>query len=202
MQAANFIDKAKDPKAWRKHARALRQSADVLWGEFGKKLIAACLQAKEHETSPELEATLEFFETTKLLYGLALETALKAWIIKHDPSKIELRVIIDGRGEATSAELKTVGVSSSQGHNLLALAEAAGIFSVGFNSVLKTDNDRSAMRNICRDLGEVVVWRGRYPIPLASYEPMQLDPNVPNVAVAHYMRDWLDPILNALLQEK
>lgn len=174
----------------------------MLWDEFERTLIAACLKAKEHNNPPDFEESLEFFETTKLLYGLALETALKAWIIQNDPSKIELRVIIDGKGEATNAELKTVGVSSSQGHNLLALAEAAGVFTASFHSVLKTDSDRSAMRNICRDLGEVVVWRGRYPVPLASYEPMQLDPKVPNIAVAHYMRDWLDPIFNALLQEQ
>jgi hypothetical protein len=58
------------------------------------------------------------------------------------------------------------------------------------------------MRNICRDLGEVVLWRGRYPVPLASAKPLQFEPNAPQLAVAYYMRDWLDPVLDALLQGK
>lgn len=202
MQAAQFIERSKDAKAWRKHARALRRSADVLWQEFERSLLSAMRIGVSQGTEPDLDESIETFETTKLLYGLALETALKAWIIEHKPSEIEIRVTMDGSGEAKQAELKSIGVPSSQGHNLLALAEVAGLFTSTFASVLVTDTDRDAMRNICRDLGEVVVWRGRYPVPLASFEPLKLNPNVPAKALAHYLRDWLDPVLNALLKSE
>lgn len=202
MQAAQFIERSKDVEAWRKHARALRRSAQLLWQEFERSLLFAIQAGSSKGTEPNLDEAIETFETTKLLYGLALETALKAWIIEHKPSEIEIKVTMDGNGEAKQAELKNIGVPSSQGHNLLALAEVAGLFTSTFASTLTTDSDRDAMRNICRDLGEVVVWRGRYPVPLASFEPLKLNPNVPAKALAHYLRDWLDPVLDALLKGK
>jgi hypothetical protein len=180
----------------------LRRSANVLWEEFTRVLVDELATARRNKTEPNLDSALEAFETTKLLYGLTLETALKAWIVEHFPSKIEVRIVMDGMGEATHAELRAVGVPTSSGHNLLALAEAADIFGERFRSIIRTEDDQGAMRNICRDLSEVVLWRGRYPVPLASAKPIQLDPHAPRLAVAHYMRDWLDPILDALLQDK
>jgi hypothetical protein len=197
--AADFLKESRDPSAWRKHARALRRSGDVIWDEFLRMLLEAVDESRNRGVEPELDTAAEVFETAKLLYGIALETALKGWIVKHYPSKIEVRVAMDGTGQATQAELRTVGVPISSGHNLLALAEASGLFGERFQTVLVTDHDRRAMRNICRELGEVVLWRGRYPVPLASAEPVRLDPNVPPRAVAHYIRDWLDPVLDVLL---
>jgi hypothetical protein len=200
MIATELLDKAKDHNAWRKHAHALRRSANVLWDEFTRVLVEALAEARRNNTEPNLDAALETFETVKLLYGLALETALKGWIVEHFPAKVEVRVAMDGTGEATSAELRTVGVPVGSGHNLLALAEAAELFGDRFQFILRTDDDKSVVRNICRDLAEVVQWRGRYPVPLSSGVPLRLDPNVPARALAHFMRDWLDPVLDALLQ--
>ncbi|NHV25852.1 hypothetical protein [Burkholderia sp. D-99] len=198
MLATEFIEKSRDPIAWRTHARALRRSANVLWDEFARALVN---EAEVKGRSSNFAEAFEILETSKLLYGLALETALKAWIVEHVPSKIEVRVAMDGMGEAIHAELRAVGVPTSSGHNLLALAEAADLFGASFQSVLHHESDRRAVRNICRDLGEVVLWRGRYPVPLASTEPLKLDPSVPPKVVAHYMLDWLNPILDVLLDD-
>ena len=147
----------------------------------------------------DLEFAIEAVETAKLLYGLALETALKAWLIEHAPSKIEIRMTMAGDGSATHAELRSFGIHPNQGHNILALADAAGVFGPQFSHVWKTDSDIANMKTIFRDLGEVVVWRGRYPVPMASFDPVMHDPKVPFTALAHYFRDWLDPLLDALL---
>ncbi|MBN3754205.1 hypothetical protein G3N95_14735 [Paraburkholderia sp. Tr-20389] len=202
MTATDFLEQSRNPVAWRKRAAALRRSADLLWEEFCRVFIAAVAEARDGKAELDLEGTLEALEGAKLLYGLALETALKAWIIENHPSRIEVRVTMDGAGEATHAELKALGVPMSSGRNLLALAEAAELFGDRFQFVLRTDGDKQAMRNICRDLAEVVLWRGRYPVPLASADPTKLDPSVPPKAMAHYMRDWLDPVLDALLQHR
>lgn len=61
--------------------------------------------------------------------------------MEHYPSKVEVRVAMDGTGQATQAGLRTVGVPISSGHNLLAVAEAADLFGEGFQSVLATDHD-------------------------------------------------------------
>jgi hypothetical protein len=202
VQASEFLQKSKDPVEWRKHSRALRRSALALWGEFEETLLTAIRLGADNGTEPDLDEANEIFASTKLLYGLALETALKAWIIEKSPESIEIKVTMNGRGEAIHAELKSLGVSTTQGHNLLALADAAGIFAKDFSEVVKTDSDRNALRNIFRHLGEIVVWRGRYPVPLATFEPLALDPSVPAVAIEHYLRDWLDPVLDKLLARK
>ena len=202
MQAKDFIEKSRSPEAWRKHSRALRHSANVLYDDFLTVLAESVKEAKVLGQDIDHGRAIEAIETAKLLYGLALETALKAWIIEYKPSQIEIRIAIDGTGEAKHAELKSFGVNGNQGHNLSALADVAGIFDGGtFELVLKTESDRDAFRAICRDLGQVVVWRGRYPVPMASFEPQPLVKGVPWKAYVHYMRDWLDPVLNALLQE-
>lgn len=202
MQAETFLKKSRSPSVWRKHSRALRRSANVLYDDFEAVLIESIKEAKARGQSNDLERALEAFEIAKLLYGMALETALKAWIIEHKPNQIEIKITIDGSGEAKHAELKSFGVNGNQGHNLSALADVAGIFDKGsFAHILKTESDCEAFRAICRDLGQVVVWRGRYPVPMASSEPQPLAQNVPWQAYFHHMRDWLDPMLDVLSAE-
>ena len=199
MDASSFVETSRDPAKWRKHARSLRRSADVLWRDFMEVLLAEVASAKAKQVQPDLSAAQEALEASKFLYGLALETALKAWIVQNSPDRIEIRLVVDGTGKPSSAELRTLGVPACNGHNLLALAEVAGLFGDRFKHVIKHAPDERAVRNICRDLTEVVVWRGRYPIPLASQEPLKLDPKGHPHAQTHFMRDWLDPILDALL---
>jgi hypothetical protein len=203
MQAAEFLETFKDHVAWRGQSAALRRSAEVLWDEFFRTVLTAAKKAKgENSTFLFPQQAEDLFQSSQLLYGLALETALKAWIIETKPSEIELRVTMDGAGQAVHAELRALGVPAGQGHNLLSLAEVAGLFSTEFESAVKTPFDAAAMRNICRYLSEMVQWRGRYPVPLASFEPIKLDPDVPQLALAHYMRDWLDPVLDVLLRQE
>lgn len=199
MDASSFLETSRNPVAWRKHARSLRRSADLLWEDFIKVLVAEVETAKANSTEPDLTATQEALETSKFLYGLAFETALKSWIVQNCPDRIEMRLAVDGSGKPISAELRTLGVPAGSGHNLLSLAEVAGLFGDGFKHVIQNASDQRAVRNICRDLTEVVVWRGRYPIPLASQDPLKLDPKGHPHAQTHFMRDWLDPVLDALL---
>ncbi|WOB06928.1 hypothetical protein [Piscinibacter gummiphilus] len=199
MHATHFVEKSTDPEAWRKHSRALRRSADVLWDDFVELVARAVAIGKTKSVQPDFSAAIESIEIAKLLYGLALETALKAWLIEKTPEKVEIRLTMKGDGSPTQAELKSFGLPSNQGHNIFGLAEAAGVFGKPFASVIKTDGDRAAVKNICRDLGEVVVWRGRYPVPMASFDSVPLDPKGPATAIAHHLRDWLDPLLDALL---
>ena len=181
---------------------ALRRSAETLWNHFSSVLSEEIARSAAAKEEPDLEPSIETLEITKLLYGLAVETALKAWIVERSPEKVEIRVVLDGSGNPKHAELRTVGVPTASGHNILALAEAAGLFGGDFNAAIPTPEDERALRNIFRDLGEVVLWRGRYPVPLASAAPLQLDPKVHPRALAYHMRDWLDPVLDALLSSE
>lgn len=199
MDAENFLQKARSPEAWRKHAKALRRAADALWEVFAESVFRAARLAREKDVKPDMTIPMEDLMTAKLLYGLALETSLKATIVETSPKSIEFQVTMDGTGAAVRAELRNIGVASHDGHNLLRLADQVGLFGDGFKDALPKPEDAATMKNICRDLGEAIVWRGRYPIPLKSFTPQSLDPSVPPAAVAHYLRDWLAPVLDKLL---
>ena len=199
MRANQFIERSRDPARWRKHARNLRDSAEYLWIRYTVMLTTEVKRARESQTAPDFELVIDALETAKLVYGLALETALKAWIIERHPEKIEIRVVMDGAGETKQAELRAIGVPASQGHNLLSLGEAAGIFEGEFQNRLTTELDQSTLKNICRDLSDVVQWRGRYPVPLVSGGMLQLDPDSPSQALHTHLLDWLLPLLDALL---
>jgi hypothetical protein len=41
-----------------------------------------------------------------------------------------------------------------------------------------------------------VYWSGRYPVPTKSGEGHQPSPDVPAKIYGHYIRDWLDPLLD------
>lgn len=199
MHATQFIERSRDPARWRKHARNLKDSGEYLWIRYQVMLATEAKRARESKTEPEFEPVIDALETAKLVYGLALETALKARIIEKYPEKIEIRVVMDGTGEPKQAELRTIGVPTSSGHNLLSLAEAAGIFDDEFQNRLSTKVEQSTLKNICRDLSDVVQWRGRYPVPLSSGGILQLDPSSPSQALHTHLLDWLTPLLDALL---
>jgi hypothetical protein len=53
--------------------------------------------------------------------------------VEHFPTKIEVRVVVDGGGEAIHAELRAAGVPTSNGHNLLALPTRLIFLVTGFD---------------------------------------------------------------------
>jgi len=62
--------------------------------------------------------------------------------------------------------------------------------------VFKVQSDLTALRNILKHLSEVVYWSGRYPVPIKSGEEFQPTADLPVVALGHYLRDWVDPVLD------
>lgn len=199
MKASELLERSIDAEAWRKQSRALRRSAAALWNSFSDSIISEVRDSIAEGRALNLDMAAGYLETCKLLFGLTLETALKALIIEHQPEKIEVRSNIDGSGNIVSAELRTIGLATSQSHNLLTLAEVAGLFDGTIPDVFNSDFDKQAFRDICRNLGEAVSWRGRYPVPLTSFEPLTYNPKVPTLALGHYLLDFLDPVLDRLL---
>ncbi len=194
MRPEDLIRNVRDPSAWRRESSIMRFSAEALWERFEHALIASI---KDRVVNDELfEVALGYMQSSKLLYGLALENAFKAEIVERNPDDIELKVQQDGAGQATRAHIKSLGVQN--GHDLVALAEKAGIFDERFSNILVDERNAFAFREICRHLMEMVVWQGRYPVPMSSKEPVLFDRSLPSVLQNHYIRDMLDPVLDAL----
>lgn len=199
MDADTFLETAKDPANWLMHSLALRRSADRLWEAFGAATVAWAKKAKALGTESaeaEWEEAVGYITTSKLLYGLALETAFKAHIAAHYPEQIEFDVTRDKDGTVQEVQLKRIGVSMSSGHNLERLAIEAGLFRRDTDPVFPVDSDYKAIREIIRELGDTVTWSGRYPVPRRSSMGYELPPDVPARIFGHFIRDWLDRVLD------
>lgn len=199
MNAEDFLKAAIDPNRWLQKSIALRRSADRLWETF----FEAGLRWAEQRSDPEEQIAEDAWDEasghltcSKLLYGLALETAFKAWILRESPESIELRMSADGTGAIREVEVKQFGVSLGVGHNLEKLGELPGLFSRGTDALFKAESDDRAIREILKHLTEVVLWSGRYPVPTRSGPRHMVPPDVPAVVFGHYIRDWADQILD------
>lgn len=199
MKPNDLVSAVKDPAAWRLQSIAMRRAADTLWEKYEQTVLAAVGGGVANDNL--FEVALQFMQSAKLLYGLALETAFKSAIVENNPQDIDLRLSMNGLGEITEVEVKSLGVPGAKGHDLESLAEKVGVFGVKFEAILVDVKAKDAFRQICRHLGEMVIWRGRYPAPMRSFDPLIYDPAIPMSALNHYMRDWLDPMLDELLVE-
>jgi hypothetical protein len=99
--------------------------------------------------------------------------------------------------------LGKIGVDlGKDGHDLLKLASVAGLIGDGPDVVFTVGSDCDAIREILAYLTDCVRWSGRYPAPRKMSEQYSPVTAIPSRALEHYMRDWLDPFLDALLGDE
>lgn len=198
MDSETLLKLGADPDAWLRKSATLRLSADVLWEAFSEALTVWTVRqrANSRDSDEAFDRAFGHLMSAKMLYGLALETAFKAKILRDRPHDVEFRLTADGSGKIHTAELKQLGVSLGAGHNLVRLAEIVGVFRTGAGAIFQYDSDFQAVRAILQDLGEITVWAGRYPIPTQSGTVPPMPAQLPAKVLGHYMRDWLDPLLN------
>lgn len=151
-----FKELAADASAWRTKATTLRSAAQSLWDSFNEFLAAdpGHLKSKD-EQSAILYRYAERLHTSQLLYGLATETALKARIIENDPKGIEFREKKDGQGNIVDLQILRIGVElGKDGHDLVKLAQAAGVADGGSASLV--ESDRIVMNEILAYLTDLI----------------------------------------------
>jgi len=198
-----FRATASNPVAWRQKAITLREAAESLWDSFNSLFLKGDghLLAKDKQ-SEVLDRFAERIHTSQLLYGLATETALKARIIALDATKIELRERKDENGKVIDLQIHKIGVElGKDGHDLVKLADAAGVLNPTNTALFPVESDFTTTRAILEHLTDCVRWSGRYPAPKKLSEIYIRDSSVPGRALGLYLRDWLDPFLDALLDE-
>lgn len=199
MNAETFMKNATDPHQWLEKSVDLRRSADRLWESFFEtslKWAKSQNPEADDKTNALWEETYGYLTSAKLLYGLALETAFKAYILRARPSDITFKMSADGTGKVLEVEIKQFGVSIGSGHDLEHLGEKSGVFDRSTDPLFATDQDYRALREILRHLSEVVLWSGRYPIPIRSGNEQQIPPDLPAKVFGHYIRDWIDRVLD------
>lgn len=201
MDARTLLSTAIDADKWLAKSAGLRRAGNRLWDSFLEAFVRYGLEAKSNRkdgAAAVFSELQDYLSAAKLLYGLAIEAGLKAYLLRRQPSTIEFRLIADGTGELQSAEMKQFGVPLGTGHNLEQLAQKAGLLVRENNPVLPLESDQRVVRDLLKHLSDVVYWSGRYPVPMRSGDEYERDSSVPGVAYGHYIRDWLDPLMDFL----
>ncbi len=160
------------------------------------------LQEQAGGVDKKIFRALEHLLLAQMLYGLALETAFKAHLLATQPTTVDLQISSDGAGNLRNVEIREFGVSLREGHNLLKLAEQVGVFYRGAGALFQEDSDLRATREILIHLTEVVMWSARYPVPTRSTIGHVKPGDVPGKVYGHYIRDWVDPILDRYLSQQ
>ena len=201
MDANRFLKIVTNPDAWLEKSAALRRSADVLWDKIVPTTVEAAKAEKGNrktEADAKWNEASEYLLSAQMFYGLALETALKAHLLRTDPKEIELQMSADGTGTLQSIEVKQFGVPIREGHDLIKLANKANLFSRGEDAIFVHESDFQALHEILLHLSDVVRWNARYPAPNKSGTEHVKSPDLPAKIYEHYIRDWIDPVLDKL----
>ncbi|MDQ8196453.1 hypothetical protein QEH59_18635 [Coraliomargarita sp. SDUM461004] len=191
MEVNRFIECASDPTHWEKKALSLRKAAEAVWDLFEKEWLKGVSTRPLDIDVFQNELAENLLSNSQLLYGLSAECALKGILIKKDPKSIQFTTIVDGTRNVTSAEISKKGNSSIDTHNLEKLAKEAG--------VLKPETE-DGIKEILAYCTEIVIWRGRYPVPLKTDGGFRFRGKLPGVAFVHYFRDVFDPFLDELFE--
>lgn len=196
-----FCQVASDPCAWKAKALVMRDAAQTIWDSY----LGLFEDAKPKDKGQQMAVLRTWFERmhiAQLLYGLVVETGLKARIIADEPDSIEFREKKNGNGEVIDISITKIGVElGADGHDLIKLASVAGMLGEVDGELYKCESDRVAMREILAYLTDCVRWSSRYPAPKKFSERYLPGASIPDRILGHYMRDYLDPFLSKLLSD-
>lgn len=199
MNPATLLEIAKDHQMWLRKSADLRTSAAALWEAYRSeaKRWAQLQGLSSDEANAVWTRAMAHLTAAKLLYGFALETAFKAVILRDRPDEVEFTVRADGTGLVLEAALERIGVRTKQsGHDLVKLAESAGLLDSGTTAVFPDTGDLLKARAILTDLGAFTVWIGRYPTPSRVNDQGGSLPQLASEAMGDEMRRWTEPLLD------
>src|SRR5262245_52614484 len=101
MDAEILLQQSRNPEAWLAKSVSLRASAQALW-ELGVASIPEVFsRAKRDGRTPsiaDLNIPVGHMTVSQMLYGYAIETAFKAYILRTKPESVEIQIQSDGVG--------------------------------------------------------------------------------------------------------
>lgn len=132
------IPSAQSPEAWRRTAFGLKRSADIIWEQWYGIFKRLKGGKKIKSTNNELGDLKFLIPPFLLLYGLALENALKGLMVANDPLIV-----------ASTVKWKIKG----GGHDLGELYKKSDLLLI------------AEEQELLNALTQAVLWAGRYPVP-------------------------------------
>jgi len=157
MTPDDYLNRCYDPSDWFRKSRSLRENASALWSKSSNRIDAVMRTETKTASAAEVYSAIDGSIIAKMLYGLAVETALKGRLIEKFPERVRLITEVNGRGSVSRVELRGSEKYQWKTHNLESLADAADAITRGGDSEL---------REALRYFTDCTVWRARYPVPL------------------------------------
>lgn len=187
MKKDDYCLIARDPKVWFHYANVQKKVADSILDSMMDKQILE----KEKEGG---SIFYDLWINAHYHYGIGLENGMKGLIVKNKPEE----VIIEELDNKVS--LKGIGKRRNTKHNLLILAEDAGIFNM---SIYKYESDIKALRAVLKHLSDAIKWLPKYPIPLNNEAEYVFDNSVPPVLVyGFHILDVVEPLFELFRKEE
>ena len=178
-----YRDALHDPYTWITRCIGLFQSAEAVWLAGERSSYNAGSNNPRPESPLDMLQCFGFYKVSMMLYGMAVEVALKGILIRQRSDKVIVQLETDGGGTVRNIALKNVG-DSGGGHNLVLLAQNAGLIS-------KDDSKDVEAKRQLRCLAEYVVWRGRYPVPKAMGADDERETIGGSTETQKFVRDFL-----------
>ncbi|HDM8215115.1 TPA: hypothetical protein P0E22_005182 [Vibrio harveyi] len=176
MEKQEYISKASNPDEWFKCAFVQKKVAD--------KILKLMLDDDEIIGNSELFKDL--WGNAHYHYGIALENGFKGMLVSRYPDKVKFQINGD------KVRLKGLGDRQKLSHNLVDLAEEAGIFELGLH---KYESDEKALRIVLAHLTDSVKWSPKYPVPIDNKSMFKFDNTIPVALVyGFYILDVMSPV--------
>lgn len=191
MDKNEYFKKIKDSNIWFDYSKNQRYVAE--------SILHNCITNNDFQAKQSLKNNNDFivlWSNVHYHFGIAIENGLKGIIIKYQPESIVFEV----RGE--NVILKNVGGHAGKTHNLLKLAETAGVFDSEIR-LFKYQSDYESLKRVLLHLSDMIKWGARYPVPNNLESVYKFDNAVPLVTVyGFHILDVIQPLFDYFENER
>ncbi|MEM9998541.1 MAG: hypothetical protein AAF809_12640 [Bacteroidota bacterium] len=163
------------PVQWLSSSEGLLISAELLWKRFidtqglalGLMRNGVSADDAMNMTKASVKEGIACWMTAEMLYGLALETAMKGCLLKEKPDSFSLQVSMNGHADVIDVKLEKAGVSLQRnGHDLVQLSHMLDLYEESqFTRFSTQSEDREFLESVLRNLTIMILWGGKYPGP-------------------------------------
>lgn len=185
------IEKIKDPSSWFEHYRKQKLIGDILLEKLLSK--EELLKMKDDIDNSNF---ITIFSNAHYHWGIAIENGLKGIIVKYYPEKVEYEI------KGQHVILKSICGKAGKTHNLLQLAEIAGVFDKE-KKLFTYQSDYDSLNQVLLHLTDTIKWAARYPVSNNTATIFKMTKNIPTVLVyGFHILDVMQPLFDLFDKEQ
>ncbi|MCS3940294.1 hypothetical protein [Salinibacter ruber] len=181
-ESTDFVEEARDPDSWYETAKWKNKDATLLWRQSTESLKEAGrikeMGDDEREWMDRVDAYISLSGSALLLSAIALENALKGYLISEYPEEVRIKLTLKGDGTPEGARISQIGEDSNRKgvhHDLTSLCKSANLFGVQDNPIVENGDQHETFQDALDFLTHTARWAGKYPTPLKQKEKEKWD---------------------------